>query len=183
MNISEINYDLSFLSQEFPDFTFQLFQSHPATYINCFVCNVTDESKLLSQWRDVTGVIAGDFQSRLEDEFSVWNIYLIFCTSFEVSNITKYEIENNRFSMRKLVTSQCLWEHGCDIEKFINNEILCSDLELSNNFYYSSNNDFKSDLHTEILSICELDDTDSESYEKRLEQISYLQKWIIKHEN
>ena len=183
MNISEINYDLSFLSEEFPDFTFQLFRSNPASYINCFVCNVKDESKLLSQWRDVTGVIAGDFQSKLENEFEIWNIYLIFCTSFNISNITKYEIENNRFSMRKLVTSQCLWEYGYDIKKFINNEILCSDLELSNSFSYSDNNNFISDLHNEILSMCEVDDIESESYEKRIEQINYLEKWIIKNEN
>lgn len=185
MKISKIEEDLKFLTNEYPDLKFQLFRSSPIEYINCFVCNVENENTLISSWKDITGLIAGFFQSALDDELSIWNIYLIFCANFEVQESLKYEIENNRFSMRKMVTSETSWDAGCGIDEFINQEILCSDLKLNTKFSYSDkkDNDFISSLHEIVISISDLDKIDLENNEDRLTQINKLVNWMPKSEN
>ncbi len=62
------------------------------------------ESDLKEQWEDIADVLNYEYLSTNETtEFERWNNYLIFVITSEVSLETKYEIENDKFYMRKLV--------------------------------------------------------------------------------
>ncbi|HTF96287.1 MAG TPA: ABC-three component system middle component 1 [Cellvibrio sp.] len=135
MNIYKTEEDISFLAYEFPVAKFSLYRSNPEKYLSCFVCEVEDSSQLESIWKSVTGVIAASYQAELDSKLEAWNIYLVFIISNDISKTLKYEIENNKFSMRKIAITAC--EVNGDITDYLNNEILGADLTLNRIFSYN----------------------------------------------
>ncbi|MCX0450182.1 ABC-three component system middle component 1, partial [Aeromonas veronii] len=105
MRISKSIQSIEFLSTQFPSAELSLYKSEPEDYISCFVCKLKNEDELLFLWKKIASVIAYEYQSELENKFDAWNIYLAFVVTSSISKTTKYEIENNKFSMRKLVVS------------------------------------------------------------------------------
>ena len=71
--------------------------------IYCFCIVVTDEQELRENYHSITGAIATDFQARMSKVIEKWNIYLIFETCKSISTALKDEIEQNKYSTRKLV--------------------------------------------------------------------------------
>ena len=69
----------------------------------------------------MSSVIAYEYQAELENKFDAWNIYLAFVTPSAIAKTTKYEIENDKFSMRKLVVSDV--DYTFDPGTYLNNEI------------------------------------------------------------
>ncbi len=55
-----------------------------------------------SQWKHFNSFISAEVLSLKKDEFSKWNFY-VFYLSKEADKELKYEIENNKFSSRKIV--------------------------------------------------------------------------------
>ena len=53
-------------------------------------------------WKELNSLVTAEYLIKLSDDFSKWNSYLFFVTE-EVSKSLKYEIENNKFSTRKIV--------------------------------------------------------------------------------
>lgn len=53
-------------------------------------------------WKDFNSLITAEYLIKLTDDFSKWNSYIFFITE-EVPKSLKYEIENNKFSTRKIV--------------------------------------------------------------------------------
>lgn len=135
MHIYKSTQSIGFLSKQFPRASFSLYRSEPEDYISCFVCWLKDEADLLFLWKKVASVIAYDYQSELDNKFDAWNIYLAFVTPSSIAKTTKYEIENDKFSMRKLVVSEA--KSTFDPETYLNNEILGADLSLSPIFSYA----------------------------------------------
>ncbi len=127
MRISEGTHGLEFLD-EFEAATFQFYISEPDAYISCFVCWLQDEESLIRGWKEIAGSIAYGYQGKLDSKLDAWNIYLIFVLPVEVSKATRYEIENDKFSMRKLIVSNV--DSDFSIEKYLNDELLGADLAL-----------------------------------------------------
>lgn len=94
--------------------------------IPAFFVNVPTKELLKDQWESVSQFVAGNFQSGLDDEFSVWNVYLFFITPDMVSDELKYVIENDTFSSRKIVIAPEL-----DIDAIIKEHILNTDLNIT----------------------------------------------------
>jgi hypothetical protein len=179
MHISKATQGIEFLSQQFPRAGFSLYRSQPENYISCFVCWLKDESDLLFLWKKVTSVIAYEYQAELENKFDAWNIYLAFVTPSSIAKTTKYEIENDKFCMRKLVVSEA--NHTFDPEVHLNNEILGADLKLGPVFSYMPQEDEAelSGLHKQLNQL--LSDKKSNSTLSS-EDVLYLAKWISNNE-
>jgi hypothetical protein len=58
---------------------------------------------LNKNWKDFNGQITTDFVINLKDEYSRWNFYVFYLSQDTVQKQLKYEIENNKFSSRKIV--------------------------------------------------------------------------------
>lgn len=57
---------------------------------------------LEKHWKEFNSLVTAEYLIKLEEEFSKWNSYVFFLTD-EVPKSLKYEIENNKFSTRKIV--------------------------------------------------------------------------------
>lgn len=85
---------------------------------------------LTSKWSNLVDAIAFDFQSQLNDEFQIWNIYIFFIKPPDITDILKYnslklKIENDTFSSRKILVE----DH--DADQVINEHILNQNMNFS----------------------------------------------------
>ena len=118
--------DPAFLKREFEEIDFSFFHTRPNSEMSCFVATIEHEGMLNEYWLRIASVIAAEYQSKLET-LEVWNIYLVFLVKQgEVSKRLKYKIENDKFSMRKLL-APCITTED-EIVRYLNNEILGADL-------------------------------------------------------
>lgn len=184
MQIFQIDFELESFKNDFPNYEIKLFRSSLFDYINCFICYISDEKKLLDDWEKIVGLIAGNFQAELENELEIWNIYLIFCTESEVNASLIYEIENNKFAMRKLVTCMENWNTNYNIEDYIKEEIFCTDLELTNKSegLVSIDTVYISKLHEKIMFMTESENSEKLNHEFYLKQIESLIELVAKNE-
>lgn len=68
-----------------------------------FVLNNVNSLIINNMWDVVSARIATEFQSQLDSEIEMYNIYLIFLTTEHISKEIKYKIEQDKYSCRKLV--------------------------------------------------------------------------------
>ncbi|EKN4739343.1 hypothetical protein FG473_002926 [Yersinia enterocolitica] len=182
MRLLEINENLEFLSAEFPEIKFKKFRSSPQDYMHCFSAILIDEEHLRNSWRDISSIIAGDFQTTLKDEFEIWNIYLLLVVNTEISKHLRYEIENDRFSMRKMVVTKSGDVDIFNIEEYLNNEILGIDIKLSESFNSNKSiiQESQNEFQSEVMKLINIENPKKESIEDRLEQVKHLASWISK---
>ncbi|MDQ6481833.1 ABC-three component system middle component 1 [Dyadobacter sp. LHD-138] len=94
-----------------------------------FIQSVNDE-QLTMHWSKIVDFIAFEFQSKLTEEFSVWNIYLFFIKPLYIADggvysRVKLQIENDTFSSRKIVVD------NDDHEKIINEHIINKNIDFN----------------------------------------------------
>ncbi len=70
----------------------------PIVFVNFETLN-----DLNNNWKDFNGQITTDFVLDLKEEYSRWNFYIFYLSKETVEKQLKYEIENNKFSSRKIV--------------------------------------------------------------------------------
>lgn len=179
MRISKSTQSIEFLSTQFPSAELSLYKSEPEDYISCFVCKLKNEDELLFLWKKIASVIAYEYQSELENKFDAWNIYLAFVVTSSITKTTKYEIENNKFSMRKLVVSDA--EINFDAELYLNNEILGADLKLCHIFSYVPPTD-DADLTPLNIKLNQLISDKRSNSTLSSENVLHLAKWISDNE-
>lgn len=68
-----------------------------------FTLIIENDAELSNIWEELSNSIAYEFQSNLEKKVEIWNIYLVFLSKSKISKETKYKIEQNKYSSRKLV--------------------------------------------------------------------------------
>lgn len=54
-------------------------------------------------WKEFNSFITAEYLIKLKNDFSKWNSYVFYFTESTVEKPLKYEIENNKFSTRKIV--------------------------------------------------------------------------------
>lgn len=180
MHISKSEESIDFLSSQFPQASFLLYRSFPEEYISCFVCWVDTAERLGSIWRSVTGVIAMEYQSGLQSKFEAWNIYLVFVVASAVSEELKYEIENDKFSMRKMIVSAP--EIGINIVEYLNNEILGADLNLKQVFSYVPTPDTSNSggLYEKVMALARKKASSGNSF--TIDDVMELADWVSENE-
>ncbi|HEX8013961.1 MAG TPA: ABC-three component system middle component 1 [Flavobacterium sp.] len=58
---------------------------------------------LEKQWKEFNSYITAEYLIKLQNDFSKWNTYVFYIAEKTVTKALKYEIENNKFSSRKIV--------------------------------------------------------------------------------
>ena len=71
--------------------------------LHIFTVVLENGSELERIWKRLTGDIALYFQSELEKDIEIWNIYIVFICKESITKELKYKIEQNKYSTRKLV--------------------------------------------------------------------------------
>lgn len=105
MNYSS-NEIITNAAKEFPMFELTFTEVTYKGIIPIFIARVNSEEALRDHWQRFVNYIAFNFQSRITDEFSVWNLYIFFVTNLNIDNALKYKIENDTFSSRKIVIEE-----------------------------------------------------------------------------
>lgn len=81
---------------------------------------------LKKNWKDFNSQITTDFVINLKDEYSRWNFYIFYLSQETLEKQLKYEIENNKFSSRKIVIENVKTitekEINCLISEHITND-------------------------------------------------------------
>lgn len=98
--------------------------------IYVFFIKFNSEERLKSEWREFNSFITAEFISTIEDDFSKWNTYVFYLSDTPISKSLKYEIENNKFSTRKIVIDNESSDFNDDLfEKIISDHIV-NDIEI-----------------------------------------------------
>lgn len=71
-------------------------------FLVAFIKNENSQT-LQDSWRAVNSSLSQYLIDYMEDDFSRWNLYLLFLSSTSIQKKLQYEIENNTFSSRKIV--------------------------------------------------------------------------------
>lgn len=70
--------------------------------IACFI-NFKDDAGLKNQWKELNSYLTAKFIPKVKDDYSKWNFYIFYLSKGTIEKQLKYEIENNKFSSRKIV--------------------------------------------------------------------------------
>ncbi|QUM90559.1 hypothetical protein HWV03_18060 [Moritella sp. 36] len=148
--VLEQDYDMKLLNLEFPDVEFNLYQAliGGKSFLSAFSCWIENEEILEQFWNRINNLIGIDYQTKLEDEFSSWNIYLVFFIPTTVSNSLKYTIENDTFFMRKIVFDSKLKSLNKDkFSAYLDDHILGKDIYIEQP---SSQNVINSSIYSSV---------------------------------
>lgn len=102
MKLLTKDYDFEFLAAEFGDMAFHMFRSDDSlSYISCIACLCKESSVIVKNWRVIQNLVSVHHQP--PGNLAVWNVYIAFVTIGTVPIWDKYQIENNKYSARKLI--------------------------------------------------------------------------------
>lgn len=95
-------FDFDFLNSQFEKFEFRMFCSDDAlSFISCIACICETSDEIVQNWSEIQSVVSVFHQP--SGGLAAWNVYLAFITREPVSIWNKYEIENNKYSARKII--------------------------------------------------------------------------------
>lgn len=102
MKLLAEEFDLDFLSTQYENISFHMFRSDdPFTFISCIACICDTAEEIVHNWRAIQNLVSVYYQPA--GGVASWNVYLAFITVDYVPLWEKYEIENNKFSSRKII--------------------------------------------------------------------------------
>lgn len=122
--------DLEFLSTEYENIEFYtLCSDDRLSFITCIVCVCGNLKNVIENWRTIQNMVTLYYQH--SGGIDAWNMYLAFICNEKVPIWEKYEIENNKFSARKIILDE--FQGIPNIERLISElekQLLGSDLKL-----------------------------------------------------
>ena len=135
--------DLSFLTTVSGDWQHSCFDiqigQNSSNLITVFCCQAANYSDMEANWCEINGTIAADYIAYLENSFERWNVYLLFTCIEAIPQALQYEIENNKFALRKMVKSDTgKMLNNIELITILNQKILATKIEI-NNVSLSSN--------------------------------------------
>jgi hypothetical protein len=94
---------IEILKEKFPEQEFAYSKDSYGGYINTFYIKSKNEELLSNTWEPIRNMIGVYFQSKLESEFDMWNIYLFYIQPSVIKRELKHLIEHDTISSRKIV--------------------------------------------------------------------------------
>ncbi|MFA7378961.1 MAG: ABC-three component system middle component 1 [Bacteroidia bacterium] len=85
---------------------------------------------LNKNWKDFNGQISTDFVINLKEEYSRWNFYIFYLSNESIEKQLKYEIENNKFSSRKIVIENVKFITEKEINLLISEHITNDNMQI-----------------------------------------------------
>lgn len=85
---------------------------------------------LAKNWKDFNSYVAAEYMTLIKNEYSKWNFYIFYLSSEYVEKQVKYEIENNKFSSRKIVIENVKSITEKEINLFISEHITNDNIQI-----------------------------------------------------
>ena len=137
-----------------------------------------DLNDLEKFWREFNSFITAEYLIKLKNDFSKWNSYIFYITDSSVQRSLKYEIENNKFSTRKIVIESI----GQDIDEILLKGILSEHIINDNIDYNVKNQDIelftKNVIINEALRATSFNKSNADKEENLLKVLNHLEKTI-----
>ncbi|WP_283392092.1 ABC-three component system middle component 1 [Photobacterium phosphoreum] len=171
--------DLGFLSAHYEHIEFRMFRSDdPLSFISCITCVCETSEDVVKNWRAIQNIVAVYYQP--SSSLAAWNVYLAFVTVDKVPVWEKYEIENNKFTARKIVLDGLSEIPSIDqLAIELQKELLGSDLTLDSQVNESEGTLLYFGEHVRGAPL----DSTSESREKRALMINNIIELLNQNEN
>lgn len=171
--------NLEFLSTQFENIQFHMFRSDDNfSFITCLACICERSNDIVEHWKSIQNMLAVFHQG--SGDFDAWNVYLAFISVENVPTWAKYEIENNKFSARKIILDG--FQEVPSLEKLtseLENQLLGSDLTLESRSGQLEEHLINSEYYYRGAPI----DSKHESREKRALIIDNIIKRLNNNEN
>lgn len=171
--------DLEFLSAKYENIQFHMLCSDDhLSFISCIVCVFETGQELIENWRAIQNMVAIYHQH--SGSFDAWNMYLAFVSAESISVWEKYEIENNKFSARKIILDGL--QEILDIDQLIielERQLFGSDLKLETQPSHEEENSTDLEKYYRGAPL----DSKNESKEKRVLMIDKIIESLNRYEN
>jgi hypothetical protein len=96
--------DLTAVAREFEDWIISSFTvAIGSGQVVAYCCQSTLLSSFTEQWQQINSYLAAKYVAKNKQPFERWNSYLLFVCADNIPNTLRYEMENNKFAMRKIV--------------------------------------------------------------------------------
>ena len=179
MKLSLREYDFEFLNSEFEDIEFLMYRSDDSlSYISCIACLCSKASDIVASWRVIQNLVSVHHQPL--GNLASWNVYIAFIANDKVPIWDKYQIENNKYTARKIIIDGL---PGLPMPEqvgaYLEEHLLGSDLTLDSRV---------NEPREALLSLKEFVrgaplDQKTESKEKRASMIKSIIEFVNKNEN
>lgn len=134
-----------------------------------------DLDALTKTWKEFNSYVAAEYMTLFKDEYSKWNFYIFYLSNMVVDKPLKYEIENNKFSSRKIVIENSESISKEEAEKIISEHIINDNIKT--NVSNKSLTKFKKDAKlSKLIDKLSLQKKNEDELEKTLNQIENTYK-------
>jgi hypothetical protein len=121
---------IQILHELFPDLTVKTRIVQYVGPIHAFFIKFPSSENLDNNWEPLSNAIAVYYQTQLNTEFEIWNLYLFCITDVDVDKSIKYKIENDTVSSRKILITNGGDIHDDFIDQIIIEHITNENLKL-----------------------------------------------------
>lgn len=128
MSMSIKNFDFTEFKHHFPSVRFGFYVSEAQSFISCILCEFDTAQSLVEQWEPIQNLVSVYHQPKVEAER--WNVYLILLCPGAVDVRSKYIIQNDTYTARKLIVeNESIPVGNSRVIQILNNELLGFDLK------------------------------------------------------
>lgn len=93
---------------------------------------VKDEQSLFENWKELGSALTQVYDKYLNDDFTKWNMYIIFLVETQISKALEYQIENDTFAFRKMIKKEYREELSEEnVDKLLSTYIDFTDITVS----------------------------------------------------
>ncbi|MCD0478901.1 hypothetical protein LPB90_10560 [Chryseobacterium sp. LC2016-29] len=109
---------------------FSIGKVHYGGEIIVCIVKFNNDANLVNNWKEFNSYLTAKFITTIKDDYSKWNFYIFYFSENIVGKAIKYEIENNKFSSRKIVIENSKSITTELVEEVINEHITNSNIEI-----------------------------------------------------
>lgn len=111
---------------------FCLKKNEKGYFIHIICCQFSDKDALKDNWKELMYNVADKIQKNLNEIIEIYNVYILFFSE-NAGEALVNEIEQNKYSSRKIVLKKNMPEVPKLIEKIIDEKLFELDIKIENN--------------------------------------------------
>lgn len=91
-------------------------------FIHIICCRFSSVEALRENWRELVSNVSEVIQKRLKELIEIYNIYIVFFQP-NIEEVLLFDIEQNKYSSRKLVISKEMPKDKIELEQIVNSKL------------------------------------------------------------
>lgn len=100
-------------------------------YIHIVCCQFSNSESLERNWKELVNNVSDVVQKKLKDLIEIYNVYIVFFQP-QVKSSLIYNIEQNKYSSRKVVLTKKMPDDNEKLEQIINSKLFDLEIEIEN---------------------------------------------------